>query len=126
MAAGEGGHPERRTKGLKGCPGDGGSEKGWTPDKVRWSVCGRKSWTTLRKGSVSDALMESSTADGWRWDSTATSLRERCTAGSRSDGGEVNSLMHKKLNQAVQKAAQSIVLSKSARLNEERISNMRF
>ena len=40
--------------------------------------------------------------------------------------GEVNSLMHKKLNQAVQKAAQSIVLSKSARLNEERISNMRF
>ena len=66
------------------------------------------------------------TAKGWKWESTATSLIERCTTGSKPDGEEVNSLKRKKPNQTVQKAAQSMALSKSARLDEKRIRNIKF
>ena len=63
----------------------------------------------MQKGSVLKAFMVRNTDE-----STATSLRERCTAGSKPDGREVNSLTRKKPNQAVQKAAQNMAWSKSA------------
>ena len=85
-------------------------------------VHGRRNRTPLRKGLVLEALIVRNTADRWRWELTATSLRERCTTGLKPDWGEVNSLTHKKPNQVVQKAAQNMAWSKSAKFNEEQTS----